>query len=261
MKRNYISPEFKYTKVSGTFNMLEDKTFFGSKMLDIEDEIIINSRDIVYYQDTNKEQENLTNEKLLPPVIYSMVKDKEKNHKLLIDEYQSKFEKLNNTRWILEIELDQILRNYIFSQLKYSRVFEGVVSSETMNNNINQSIYDYIDLNVLDRYVFDKIDLFIEYKSLIEYGNYQSMEIPMEMLLNDKRSSGTSPMGDDIDISFLDNNGNNYSQYIASNGNIETKIHSSTNSDKSVLISKFKQSKKRSEYSFDYYFNIIFKKK
>ena len=65
--------------------MLEERTFFGSKMLEIEDRIIIDDADIIYYQKTNQEQENLTQEKLLSPIIYSSSNEKEANQNAIDD--------------------------------------------------------------------------------------------------------------------------------------------------------------------------------
>jgi len=56
MRRDYISPEYKSVRVYGTFNMLEESNFFGSKMLEIEDSIIISNQEIIYYQNENGEQ-------------------------------------------------------------------------------------------------------------------------------------------------------------------------------------------------------------
>ena len=41
MKSNLILAQYQTTPVIGTFSTLEDKTFLGSKMLEIEDSIII----------------------------------------------------------------------------------------------------------------------------------------------------------------------------------------------------------------------------
>lgn len=259
MRRNYISPEFKYTKEDGTFNMIEERSFMGSKMLEIEDIITIDNRDIIYYQKSNSEQIDLAQEKLLPPVVYSMTNHKKLNHSLKIDEHQTEFEKINNTKWILEINIENILKNYIFSQLKSSRVFENVLSDKTMKNNVNQAIYYYIDQNVMNRYNFERIDLYLKYNSLLESGNFQSTNIPLELLESDKIASGTSPTGDDIDPNFLKSNGNVYSEILSKNY-IENKIQTDMTYDQSKMVVKFKQLKKRSEFNFNYYFNIIFKK-
>jgi hypothetical protein len=80
MRRTYISPEFEYKKVHGSLNMLEQSTFFGSKMLEISDKIEILNENVVYFQLPNGEQLNLEAEKNLPQVVYDTVLDKQTNH-------------------------------------------------------------------------------------------------------------------------------------------------------------------------------------
>ena len=46
MRRTYISPEYYYNNVYGTFNMVEESNFFGAKMLEVEDMIPIDKQDI-----------------------------------------------------------------------------------------------------------------------------------------------------------------------------------------------------------------------
>ena len=79
MRRSYISPEFKYDKVFGTYNMLEQSSFFGSKMLEIEDTISISNQSILYYQTSNKEQLDISVENSLPSIIYVSSDDKLQN--------------------------------------------------------------------------------------------------------------------------------------------------------------------------------------
>jgi hypothetical protein len=50
MRRSYISPEFEYNRVFGTLNMKEESSFFGSKMLEIEDSLELHNQGIVYFQ-------------------------------------------------------------------------------------------------------------------------------------------------------------------------------------------------------------------
>jgi len=264
MKRTYISPEFTYTKVDGTFNMLEERTFFGSKMLEIEDTITVDNSDIIYYQKNNHEQINLTSEKLLPPIIYSGTSDKRTHHILEIDQSQTDFERINNAKWILTINTRELLRNYVFAQLKSSRVFEGVLSSKTKDNNIDQSIFSYIDNNVTDIYTFSKITLYLKYNSLLESGNYQSIDLPLELLSNNKSNDCSStitwPGGEEIDPDFLDENGNVWENFINTPSNIEDKLQSDITFDQKKLVVKFRQGEKRSDFNFSYYFDIIYTK-
>jgi hypothetical protein len=214
--------------------MSEQKSFFGSKMLDIEDSISIEDTDIIYYQNDNREQINETQEELLDPYTYSPSDDKEVNHTLIYDKSQTEFDKINNTKWILDINLREILKNYIFIQLKRSRAFEGILNVKTRDSSVNQSIYDYIVSNLLDRYKFNKIDLFIKYKSLLDDNNLQP--------------------------NIEDSSNINYDSNISDVSNIENKVEYNLDYDEKFLKVNFKQSKVRSEFKFNYYFNIKFKK-
>lgn len=242
MKRSYISPEFKYTKVNGTLNMIEQTNFFGSKMMDIEDNISIDNNDVIYYQRSNGEQINLTQELLLPNVIYSNSNNKFDNHTLSIDPNQSEFQKLNNCNWKLRIDIKTILNNYIYAKIKNARSFEGVLSSNTKDNSVNSAISDYITTNIYNRYEYVRIELFLKYNSLVEDGNFQSPD----------------------NNTILDTNieqGNNWNVNINNEKYIEDKIQGNVDYDQTYLNVSFKQGEKRSDYNFDYYFNIYFNRK
>ena len=71
MRRSYISPEYQNRAVYGTLNMVEESTFFGAKMLEVEDSISIDNQDIIYYQRSNGEQLDISTETSLDSYIYS----------------------------------------------------------------------------------------------------------------------------------------------------------------------------------------------
>lgn len=228
MKRNYISPEYTYTKVEGTFNMEEQKGIFGSKMMDIEDEILLDYRDIVYYQNEINEQLDLVQENLLAPIIYSITENKEQAHTLRIDESQTDFEKQKNTRWVLEINIRDILVNYIFSRIKEARTFEGINNNSTSFNSIDTAIRKYIEVNLLSRYKYKTITLYIKYNKLQESGFYRYQ--------------------------------NNWNTNIGQSGNVHSKIEVELNFDKSKMIARFTQEKVATGFNFDYYFDLKYEK-
>ena len=228
MRKSYLSPEFKYTKKFGTYNMSEQSTFFGSKMLEIEDSILIADNNLIYYQTLNNEQIDLLIENSLSPIIYSASKDKSSNHKIIVDESQSKFQLDNQTGWILDIDLNKILSNYIFSILKQSRTFEGVKNNMTIYNDVNVAMYEYISKNVINRYKYSKIDLYVKYNDLRDQN-----------ILRFK---------------------NNWSSNIISDDYLVKKLQTDTSYDYSEMKVSFNQEKPSSQYSFDYYFNILFEK-
>jgi hypothetical protein len=227
MRRTYISPEYYYNNVYGTFNMVEESNFFGAKMLEVEDMIPIDKQDIIYYQKLNNEQIDFSIESTLSSYIYSSSNDKLDNHTLVIDESQSKYQLDNNTKWIMSINLNQILSNYLFSTLKNFRTFEGVKNGMNKYNDVDVAIRDYIRYNVLDRYKYKSIDLYVDYKdmrdqSLLRYKNNWNINTPISSKL--------------------------------------TKIQTETAFDGSSINLLFNQEKDSAIYNFDYYFNILFEK-
>ncbi len=228
MRRNYISPEFKYTDISGTMNMSEISNFFGSKMLEIEDSIYLDDMSIIYYQNSNGEQINLSSESISEPNIWSSISSKVKYHKLSIEKSQTEYQMNNMTVWNLEFDLKNFLSEYIFSQLKKSRAFEGVKNIMTKNGDVNSSIGTYIINNVLNRYKFSRIDLYISY--------------------NDLRGNGMLKWN------------NKFDKNINNDINLVRKYQLLTNIDESQITLTFTQEKPSKEWSFNYYFNILFEK-
>jgi hypothetical protein len=166
MRRTYISPEFDYTRTFGSFNMLEQANLFSSKMLEIEDEIDLHNQYLVYYQNVRKEQIDLAIESSTPPISYSLVEDKRINSVLSIDESQNAFQKNVNTRWILNISLRNIFMNFLFATLKQNRTFDGLRNEMTSSKSVEAAMREYITLNVMNRYRFDSVRLYIKYKDL-----------------------------------------------------------------------------------------------
>lgn len=227
MRRTYISPEYFNNNVYGTFNMVEESNFFGAKMLEIEDNIAIENQDIIYYQKLNNEQIDFSIESSLESYVYSSSIDKFNNHKLMIDDSQPKYQLENNTRWIMDINLKSILSNYLFATLKRYRTFEGVKNEMNRYNDVDVAIKNYISFNVINRYRYKSIDLYINYKdmreqSLLRYKNTWNLNTP-------------------ISTKFI-------------------KIQTESSFDDSSVRLLFNQEKTSSTYNFEYYFNIFFEK-
>jgi hypothetical protein len=227
MRRNYISSEYTKTNVYGTFNMLEESNFFSGKMLEIEDNVSIINEDIIWYQRLNGEQLDFTTESSLNSIVYSSSLSKQKNHKLILDEKQSDFQLNRNTKWILDISLSNILSEYIFANLKKWRTFEGLKTDYTLEKDVNITMLKYISSNVLTRYRFTKIELFIDYKDL--------------------RSDS---------LLKLKNTWNNN----LNRNNLFNKIETITDFDEKNIKVLFEQQKSSSDFNFEYFFNVYFQK-
>jgi hypothetical protein len=228
MRRTYISPEYQNRLVYGTLNMVEESTFFGAKMLEVEDSIFIDNQDIIYYQKLNGEQLDLSVESSLSSIVYSSSTSKKDNHTLIIDTTQPKSQLDNNTRWILTIDLKTIITEYLYATLKKYRTFDGVKNEMTMFNDVNVGVRNYIQSNVLNRYRFKNIEFYIRYQDLRN-----------QSLLRYK---------------------NKWNNTIANPTYKLIKFQTETEFDQSSIKITFNQEKSSSLFSMDYYFNILFEK-
>lgn len=228
MRRSYISPEYQTKAVYGTLNMLEESTFFGAKMLEIEDSIVIDTLDIIYYQNQNGEQLDLSIESSFASIVYSSSDNKKSNHTLVLDPSQPKFQLDNNTRWILTIDLKTIITDYLFATLKKFRTFEGIKNDMNIYANTDTAIKSYINYNILNRYRYKSIQLYVSY---VDLRNQNALRYKNTW---DKNSINTS--------------------------NLLTKLQTETEFDESSIKVTFNQEKPSSTYRFDYYFNILFEK-
>jgi len=240
MRRTYISPEFNYSPIWGTFNMQEESSIFASKMLEIEDMLEIHDQSLVYFQNSGGEQLDLIVESSLPFVSYSSSTDKLLNHVLKIDESQTESQRLNKTRWIIEIDLRTILINYIFATLKRWRTFEGVRNSMVKSGDVSFAIKEYVIKNVLDRYRLSKIELFL---------NYVPIQNQNSLRFNSLWASETNQFRSSILISDIVNESNKLRSF-----------QTMTEFDFSKTVLTFSQEKSSSEFCFDYYFKLFYEK-
>lgn len=226
MRRNYMSPEFINNKVNGTLSMIEESNFFSARMLEIEESILIDNIDILWYQSQTKEQLDLSIESSLTPYIYSPAQDKIQNLSLKVDPNETTIGERRNTRWIFEINIQKVLVNYLYATLKKFRTFEGVRNNQTIYNDVDVAIINYIKSNVLNRYKFKQIDLYLAFRDINEEGqlklkNNWNINLPKESLTKSYQIT--------------------------------------TNADETVAKLLFLQLNSN-EYIFDYYYNILFER-
>lgn len=128
----------------------------------------------------------------------------------------------------MTINLQEILVQYLFGVLKQYRTFEGVRNNMVVSENVDFAMREYIVKNILDRYKFDKINLFIRY--------------------NDLR-------GQNI-LRFK----NNWNNLVVSESERIQRLETQTEFDGSEILVNFNQEKTSSLYSFDYYFKLFWNK-
>jgi len=253
MKDNLMLKKYATEVVKGSFNLLEEKSFFGSKVMDVEDEISITDISTQYFQyyydvtdstnliqiekaKNNGYQYQVLNTYQEKIYLLDVVQLKNDNHTITTG-LQSKVDKIHNTKWEINIDIKNILTEYLFSKIKESRTFKSLSYDYFSNNNINKSIYEYISNNLLDRYEFSNIDFYVKYISIKNniYSNFTLKQF--------------DPMFNQV-IELP--------EYKISNVNI---VNINNLIDKLVSIElNYFQTKSSSEYKFDWYYNLHFKK-
>jgi len=223
-----MSPEYNNTQIYGTFNMVEESNFFGAKMLEVEDDIYISDQNIIYYQKSTGEQIDLAIESSLPSQVYSASDNMKSHQRLTLDDSQLDYQKETNPKWILNVDLRNILSDYLFAIMKRYRTFEGISNPLTRTNDVNTAIREYISNNVTNRYKISRLDLYVSYTDLrnqnvLRYKNTCKYTIATDSNLLKKKQ---------LDVAF----------------------------DESTLKISFTQENPSSLYNFDYYFNILFEK-
>ena len=254
MKDTLMLKKYNNQTINGTYNLFEERSFFGSKMMEIEDDININNTSIQYYQyfiDTsiftgstflelaknNGFQYYILNKNLETFFIDDLVQLKLDYH--TISKFQQNdIDLKNNTKWQINIDVSDILKYYLFYNIKSSRTFKGLKYTNFINQNINNSILEYITNNVLNRYKFDSIDLYVQYSQI----NLSSDIYNYRTLLQ------YNPVFDSS-VELTENKVNNVS--IPQDNNID---------QLSNVILIYNQIKPSTQWTFSYYFNIHYKK-
>jgi hypothetical protein len=197
-------------------------------MLEVEDNINISNQNIIYYQKSTGEQVDISIESSLTSQVYSASDNMKLYQTLVLDPTQLNYQKDGNTKWVLTVDLKDILTDYLFAVMKRYRTFEGISNNLTRTNDVNTAIKQYISNNVLNRYKFSKLDLYVSYKDLMQQN-----------VLRYK---------------------NTWNPNIVSDVNLLKKAQKDLTFDESELKIFFSQEKSSSQYNFDYYFNILFEK-
>jgi hypothetical protein len=144
------------------------------------------------------------------PILYNTVSDKKSNHVLNLDEFQTQLERNNYAKWVMTINIRTILRNYLFATLKNSRTFEGISNGMTINQNVDFSIKEYIERNVINRYTFSGLDLYLVPVDLLTIGSLKYQNIWDDTIGADeykftKFSTVTDFRFEDIQVFFSQN--------------------------------------------------------
>jgi hypothetical protein len=172
MKSDLIISRYKTKKIIGTKSSYDDRTFFGSKMIDIEDSILIDNGTIQYSEVYNTEDKRNNGYQHFEDVdniekiyLVSLFDIKDNNHTITLGS-QSNIDLRLNTNWTILVNWRDILVEYIFLKLKEARTFKTINFENVLSENINLYIKNYIRNNLISRYNLESLDFYIKYFDL-----------------------------------------------------------------------------------------------
>ncbi len=255
MRKSFLTKEYSIEGIPGTFSMKEQRAFFGSKILEIEDVMRIGNNNINWTESVDNTQgiilENI-NKSFDSEII------KKNNHSIRVYPLQSDEQKRDFTRWELTFNIREMIRIYLFSKLKSNRIFKNIENKNTINNSIDSAINDYIIYNIYPRIGFLNIVLYVKYYKIGEIQDYSVDNIPVIALQYDNRFREElitpSPMGGESNESY-NNRINTYRESLKIKN---FQLTTDPNQDTATII--YKQTQSSLSYKFDYYFDVIWQK-
>ena len=128
----------------------------------------------------------------------------------------------------MDVNLQSILTDYVFAELKNNRTFEGVRSNMTIYNDVNIAVRDYVEQNVLNRYKLSRFDLFIKYVDLRGQNVRRFQNVWDSNVATDEYSN--------------------------------RKFQTVTDYNQRNVRVTFSQEKPSTQFKFDYFFNLFFEK-
>lgn len=236
MRNSYLNTEYTHSPIFGTKSMLEKKSFFGSKMMDIEDEFIVDQQTIVFKEDPiTKEQTTAGVGTEVVNNNYNFDVLKSNHHTINFNSKQTETERIELTSWEIILDVDTILEDYLFSKIKQSRAFLDVYNSMTKDSNTDLAIRSYIKLNLLKRIRVKKINFYVQNFAIIDNPTLlkYNPRYNLQVKLNAISKTGDSKLDNvQIDRNIIDD----------------------------TLIIIYNQKKNALQFKFDYYFDIVFEK-
>lgn len=234
MLKKFVVETTPGTKCAGT-----TRSFFGSALMDIEDEILVGDGTIQYAHIVDPVEFSDTDGFQYPQyvpdetIVLLDLSDLKSQYSSISMATQNQTDLYNNTRWILDVDVKSILTEYLFARVKESRAFMCIRPEDTLRRSVNTFVREYIDTNLVGRFGLKEVTLYVRYKNIVG-GSVSSTTLRYNPLFD--RTVLTT--GDRV-----------------SNVNVVDRRDGPSVDSVRILYS---QTKKSTVYTFDYYFNLSF---
>lgn len=225
MRKSFLTKEYSLEPISGTMNQKEIRNFFISKIMEIEDEILVDKTDI-YWTESNDQTQGIKLEDMNKAFNSSVVK--QINHSITVLPNQKEF-----ISWRIDINIREIIKQYLFSQIKLNRTFEGILNSNTYYNSVDLAIMQYIEQNIFPRIKFFNLNFFVFFSKIGSVDETGNIALQYD---------------------------NKFNQGILDYASKVTNFKLTTDVSENIASLIYKQTENSLDYKFDYYFDVIWKK-
>ena len=160
MRKNFITKEYSLEQRPGTLSMLEKRNFYGSKVLEVPRVMTVDQNNIIWSESSDNTQGINIDDQSKVLDVNALKKG---DHTIVRSKQQSNTDILQYTIYTLTINVDDVINQWLFAQLKKSMTFAGISNNQTQFNSIDDAINEYIVVNVKPRIKFSTINLYVRY--------------------------------------------------------------------------------------------------
>lgn len=250
MRKNFLTKEYSLEQRPGTLSMLEKRNFYGSKILEIPDIMTVDEVNIIWSESSDNTQGINIDDQSKVLDVNQLKKD---NHTIIRSTQQTDRDIREYTIYTMTINVETIIYQWIFAQLKKFETFAGINNNETAANDIDAAINEYIQVNVIPRIKFDTINLYVRYFPIgtLDESGLVALQYDIrysENIIVPPAISGEST--DQLQARSL----------AFKNGLKVVNYELSLDAFNKVATLNYKQTQSSQFYKFNYYFDVVYKK-
>lgn len=250
MKKTFITKEYTQEFRAGTFSMLEKRNFFGSKVLELDDIMTVDQNNIIWTEAADHTQGVNIDDQTQSLNVTTL---KGENHTLRIYPKQTAAEIEKFTIWELEINIQIIIKEWIFAQLKKYRTFNSIRNTETSSGDVDAAIAEYINYNIMPRIKFSTILLYIRYFQIGEIDNTGTVALKFDTRYTPFTIIPPTISGQSTEELIL-----RTAAFKESIKATNFDLQLTTFGQKAKIL--YKQTNSSEKYKFDYYFDVVYEK-
>lgn len=248
MRKNFLTKEYSLEQRPGTLSMLEKRNFYGSKILEIPAIMTVDEVNVVWSESSDQTQGINIDDQTRVLDVNDL---KKTNHTIVRTPQQSLKDIKEYTNYQFTINVETIITEWIFAQLKKSSTFANIKNSETKNNDIDSAINDYINFNVLPRIKFNTVNLYVRYFPIGSLDENGIVSLQYDIRYSEKIIVPTSISGESSDQFQA-------RSLVYKNSLKVVNYDISLDAFNKVATLNYKQVQSSQFYKYNYYFDVVY---